>query len=455
MIPFNPEFRRQIWLEFSTMRLIGMPVVLGLIFYLASLGDDPGKTVGAATYLYFIIVILWGNFRAVNSLHDEVQENTWDFQKMSPQSAWSLVIGKLFGATSYVWYGGFMCLAVLLYQLITTEAGADKSAMDIAHLFLIYIGVGILGHTAGLIFCLQDISYRLMKGRMAMAAYTILAIVLSSSLFGTANVATEVNYKYQDSVNWFGMDYNPQIFQLMTLAFFVFWALIGLYRSMRKELQYRDGLIAWLSFLVTLILYFTGFADEGLFGDKINLRKGVIFANALFISGSFVYIWAYLEARDTVAYKRFFNAIKAKDWFKTYENLPKWILTSAVMMLSWIGLLTIGPDVSNFEGYYIFLTALILFMCRDLGVLHLLFFSKKNRRAPLTFILYMAVFYIILPLIENTSNPLSAKGWGIFLPIPGENAFLGLGPISIQLLIVGTLVKKQWLSKEKKVLANN
>ena len=49
---------------------------------------------------------------AADSVLDEVNDNTWDFQKLSALSPWSLAFGKLFGSTIYCWYGGLIAFAV-------------------------------------------------------------------------------------------------------------------------------------------------------------------------------------------------------------------------------------------------------------------------------------------------------------------------------------------------------
>ena len=47
----SPEFRRNLWLEITTYRLISMPVVLGAVFYLSFVSDDYqlGKAVSSTS----------------------------------------------------------------------------------------------------------------------------------------------------------------------------------------------------------------------------------------------------------------------------------------------------------------------------------------------------------------------------------------------------------------------
>ena len=87
----NPEFRKNLWLEFSPARLAGMPLVLCALFLLTWLADDRafGRTtrsiaMGAFTALCF----LWGTHQASESVAREVRERTWDWTRLSAIRPW-------------------------------------------------------------------------------------------------------------------------------------------------------------------------------------------------------------------------------------------------------------------------------------------------------------------------------------------------------------------------------
>ena len=69
----NPEFQRNLYLEFSIARLIGMPLFLLVIFSLPYLLDE--KTFGegvanAGIGFYFEMVLIWGAKQAAESIFD-------------------------------------------------------------------------------------------------------------------------------------------------------------------------------------------------------------------------------------------------------------------------------------------------------------------------------------------------------------------------------------------------
>ncbi|HEU0264151.1 MAG TPA: hypothetical protein VFR01_00325, partial [Geobacterales bacterium] len=98
----NPEFRRNLWLEMTPYRLVGMPLVLAPLFYLVGkINDFDSKSlVGTAVSLYFILAILWGTRLASEAVLSEIRDQTWDSQRLSAISPWQMTWGKLFGATA-------------------------------------------------------------------------------------------------------------------------------------------------------------------------------------------------------------------------------------------------------------------------------------------------------------------------------------------------------------------
>src|SRR5512135_855823 len=113
----NPEFKRNLWLSFSTHRLIGMPALLALTFMAVAMADFRDEVAGslytASIALFIFIVWLWGARNANATIVDELRDKTWDQQRMSALEPWTMTWGKLLGSTSFNWYGGLMCVVVI------------------------------------------------------------------------------------------------------------------------------------------------------------------------------------------------------------------------------------------------------------------------------------------------------------------------------------------------------
>ena len=115
----NPELRRNLWLQFSPLRLIIAPVAVGIVLLLVWLVSDNSYSLvaHAAEWYFLIIVLLWGTRRAADLVAEEVAGGTWDSQRMSALGAWTMTWGKFIGGISYVWY----------------SAGIAFAAQEIAH----------------------------------------------------------------------------------------------------------------------------------------------------------------------------------------------------------------------------------------------------------------------------------------------------------------------------------
>ena len=142
----NPEFKRNLWLSFSTHRLIGMPSLLALTFLAIILADQQDQVADnlytASISLFIFIVWLWGARNANATIVDELRDKTWDQQRMSALDPWTMTWGKLFGSTSFNWYGGLMCMAIIVTSGITAEKP------DVIHMLLTLCAVGVLLHAA-------------------------------------------------------------------------------------------------------------------------------------------------------------------------------------------------------------------------------------------------------------------------------------------------------------------
>src|SRR6185437_14143241 len=88
-----------------------------------------------ATALYYFLVVLWGTRNAALSVIAEIRERTWDFQKLSASRPFSLMWGKLFGATSFTWFGAILCLPFVIYPVWHSD-GPVPALSELVNLLL-------------------------------------------------------------------------------------------------------------------------------------------------------------------------------------------------------------------------------------------------------------------------------------------------------------------------------
>jgi hypothetical protein len=170
----NPEFQRNLWLNLSNGRLIMMPVVLGAIFFAASLFPSAGYEAvrHTAQFMYVVIVVLWGTWLASRAVVGEIRDRTWDNQRMSSIPPWAMVWGKLFGSTIYIWYGGAICLVALTWANLN-----DGKADDVLRDLGFWITIGLFAHTVSMLASLLAARRQSRHARMQVFAYQLAGLM--------------------------------------------------------------------------------------------------------------------------------------------------------------------------------------------------------------------------------------------------------------------------------------
>lgn len=117
----NPEFLRNFWLEMTMHRRLMMPVVLLFIFFITHSIGEWALVHNVSLLIYVVLTMLWGARLTGETLIDEIDNRTWDQQRMSAIMPWQMSWGKLFGSTVYVWYGALFTLPFFLLSGVITS----------------------------------------------------------------------------------------------------------------------------------------------------------------------------------------------------------------------------------------------------------------------------------------------------------------------------------------------
>ncbi len=383
LLSWNPEFAKNIWLEISVQRLIAMPVIIALIAILISTNYDTAfdaiKAINYGALMGFVFIgILWGIKSASNSILDEYNERTWDWQKMSITGAWKLVVGKLFGSTIYNWYGALICLFIYLYTSL--QLGNFGKAITNAILLILSM---ISLHGVVILMALQlirqaDGRSKVKNNRILIGSllfFAMLSNLLGFSIFNYTELDT--------NIQWYFLSISITSSYLMTSFFYCAWIIAGLYRSMRAELQYSDSPNWWFTFLFSNFLFQLGF----LFGyESLSIKaifliaSGFYFLQLLFLN----YFLAFTEPKDIVNFKTLQNAWQQQQKGTFLKNAPLWMLTLPVsflfglilvILLAIIGKKEVIDDIERSIDFNVaeisiaFLLSTFCFILRDFGVM--------------------------------------------------------------------------------------
>lgn len=428
----NPEFRRNIWLEVTPSRLVGMPLVLFAMFFLAYVTDEyrVATAVSAmATGLFFILSLIWGTKLASESVMNEIRDHTWDGQRMSAISPWALSWGKLFGSTIYAWYGGLICLFVAGISATGNSAGETVES-----LFLLLLA-GIFAQAIGLLASLMAIRKERKFNRSQSAAFLVLGIVAASPFFGTA-------FDSKTPLEWFGTRHERLDFVLATLLFFTLWALVGIHHLMRTELQLKNRPWVWYCFVLSLMGYVAGFFFSVPFLDaKVSAAAHPSLIAAFFTAVAITYFMGFAERKDFLSLNALLRMASAGLWGHFLERSPRWILTIPIPVVTGIALMF----SARAGGFVWFVLASILFMIRDLGIMLFCNLGKSARRADMLTVLYLGLLYGVIPAILKAMGAGSAIH--LFWPRLDDAAYLGVVGSLSEVLAVTWLVTIRWKAR--------
>lgn len=454
---FNPEFRRNIWLDFNYHRIVMAPVVIGLIVYITYLTSSQHSAATIAFQLACFFIFLWGTKRSSETVIEEINNSTWDFQRQSSISPWAMTWGKLLGSTLYSWYGTAICL--LLYSFLRNSVTHDfDNQLSISQEFLLLLLGGIFSQAVALLLSLQVLPQIRREKNNKTFRYFLAGLIIGA--FAT-NYSFNALKGFHLQISWHGHTFAMGSFALTSLILFLAWAIIGLQRSFCKELQYQNIPWIWGGFNIFCMIYFSGLATfqdfqfENLHFPELNTIQQQL-ANAplytaLFIAQLLTYFALFTDDLSFIRYKHFISRIKEHNIKESLQQLPWW--TISFMLTAGAGILAIikqqGVIFENFSPTIFILTS-IFFLLRDVELIHYFNFGKNPKRALSTSILYLFLLYILLPLLFsalhlNNLLPLFLPSWGQNTPL----AFIG---IAVQLTLFSVLCRKRWQANLEKTL---
>lgn len=393
----NPEFKRNLWLAFSTHRLIAMPALLALTFVTAAMmskqfNDMTNSLYRTSAMLFVGIVWLWGARNANASIADEMRDKTWDQQRMSALDPWTMTWGKLFGSTAFNWYGGLMCLAVM------TVSGIAAGKADVLSTVLSMVAVGIMLHAALITLNLHNsqIDTNAPRRNTTNWPVIILGLMLLQSSFAFLPMLSSDN---AHPVSWWGMELNRALFALDSTILFAACATLSAWRVTCNALQVRTLPWAWPAFAVVVTVYCAGFLREGM-ATELGL-VGLIVASGL------TYATLFSEPVSLIRWRKLRLLQDRADWRGWLEALPLWTTTLALTFaFALLFMLTHNADTSSPIGHvqapYGFAVALMLL--RDACILLFFAFSPNNKRVVAVTLLYLTVLDLLLPFFAGVAD---------------------------------------------------
>ena len=408
------EFQRNIWLRFTAYRVLAMPIILGVVFFVTYVSNgrqiDPDMATVAAV-LFAALAFPWGNRVTAESLSEEIVARTWDQQRMSAMSATSMVFGKLFGATLIVWIGMAFCAGVFAFSQWEL---VEQRELILSTLLLVLAGA--LGHGVTFLFTLLGVQRRGSLRAIRTGLYQVLGALTGLPLVYIA--ATGLGEIEETSfILLYERVFDPLLFVIMTAGLIYLLLLATAIAAMRQEFQQTNPFWLWPLGLLATMAYFHGVEVI----TAIDLHGLTLpppgWFPAFLIALAATYIAVFSEAKSSLTLIDIRYRFRDGEWARGLSLIPNSLfallaLGGALVMLKVEGIdWTVGLLPGNAEP---FLISLALLAVRDVALVHIFSLLSPNfgeRRA----FLILLVIYTVVPLLFSALEVYDFLG--VFWPL--------------------------------------
>jgi len=429
----NPELRRNLWLEFSTHRVIAAPVVIGLIalLFLASDGKEVLHNIAmAAAFGYVAVVLLWGTKLAGDSVIEEARDRTWDAQRMSSITPWRMTWGKLLGAPSFAWYTG----GILLVIFVTAGSTMD---MPVLRQALLMLCGAIMMHA----MALNGSVLAARKGVSRRGAGTILIVILAFLWLGTGLRLLD---DMEKTVAWWGLSISRLNFSLYSALAFGAWAVLGAYRSMCNELEIRTTPWALPAFMLFTAAYFAGFPLREIHGaGSVRAFFGVM-AVGVIVAMVLSYSLLFAEKSGATEWQRLRARVVARQWRRALQEMPLWLVALTVGVCMAFAASVTGGSGSGRLLHQIGAApvALMLFAIRDAAIFQFFALARQPRRVEAATLFYLILLYGLLPGLLKAFGADAVANF-ILPPLSGNLTF-SAAVMAVQAALAMALAVTRW-----------
>ncbi|MDX8376452.1 MAG: hypothetical protein R8L53_00315 [Mariprofundales bacterium] len=380
----NPELQRNLWLEYSHYRMITTPLFLAMLFYImqtmaGGIDSSYSPVLVMSKWLFVFFTIIWGSRQISDALIEEVRQHTWDWQRISSISPWSLLWGKWLGSTIYSWYAGLICLGFAF-------AASDLPISERLIWTISLICCAIIAQGIALLICLQMFKRDRELIRFRNHIASIIAVSIGLFFVITIDLANYLTHWYGISLN----DNNSNLFIMLSLLSFCFWIVLGNYRLIAAELQIYGGIFAWLFFMVFVLFYVSG--------------SSVVLA--YFTGIAWLFMMLILEGAKPAQLRILLQAARQHKWRTCAQYMPCWMIALLPVGIYAIGLILLSDasalssvGIDNYANAKAFYIALFLFFLRDVLVVSLLQNRSQNKKRDANILIYLVVIYWLLPAL--------------------------------------------------------
>jgi len=441
------EFRRNLWLELSPQRLVALPlIVLVVVLMQQAAGGGPEQLAAIGTWLYYGMVLLWGSRRAAAALTEEVGGGTWTGQRLSALSPSALVLGKLFGATAFIWYGALLGLGLFLFDALREDVPVLWATAEVVQ----RIAWGIFVHAVGIAATLVLLNKRHLVERASTTLPQALALAAAVGLYLLFWRRLEFIDLFAGNIGWqlrwYEMKLPSWVFLPAMSTAFAAWAVLGCLRLMAAQLQRRLLPWAWPAFSLFLLAFVQGFVPAE-FAADLGLLAPQVLAILLF------YLALLADRNEPLRFRLGFAALGSGQVRRGLSLVPWW-------GFSWVFVLVLAlwPAAIDEAGRGFWESfakdwgvsvpdpllarlGFVAFALRDAAFV-LWINAGRGQRADLVAFIYLLVLYGPLLVLLLAMEAWAAAA--VVAPLPVGPAGLGTAAALAQAVVLAFLTWRRW-----------
>ena len=478
----NPELKRNLLIEITPQRLIAMPVILGLIFAATWAAEESAGVIKVSGVLFWVLIFLWGARKAAGSFDGELANNTWDGQRLSALTAAQIFAGKLFGSTSFVIYGALLSLlANAAARLDVYLTSLDRPSL-IPRLTAILepgeilwsAGHDILSGLLGLVVAMFVAVVLMARTRSSKGISVTLCQVFAIGVGGViadrlGNVGlagfSEDLIRVSASVltaNWYGLAVPITGFVTASLMVYLAWAILGTVRQLRGVLQFRGYRWAWALFVIFVGVYLAGFDSLYQSAPTFGNRAFIFLTVFWFTVVLFTYLAVFAETKSLQSYRSYVASVRQIRVLGIFEHQPFWLTSLILVAIALVVNLVIGeaqtainrelnPNVAALLNLgaaafnlKVMLVVASLFLVRDCLLVMALNFGRRRRRADLAALVYLAVLYVVVPLLLKGFDLEQTILMNFVLPRIDVGLVGSAWPVLLEIIALAGLTTYRW-----------
>ena len=369
----NPEFQRNLYIQFSGGRLLAPPLVITLLALL------PFYSYLVFTLL-FVVGVLWAPRPAAGAVLDEITNRTWDAQRMSSLSVWSMTWGKLLGSVSYPWYCLFWIFVSCFFMELFFQS--SPSFLELALWILVFIFAQSMAFLVGILFADSRLQFR--RATLAHAAGIIAGVIAIRFVFSEDGFVT-----------WYGGIILYDAFVGGSILLFSAWGIFGAYRLLRLQLGYRNPPWAFLGFQLFLGCYLLGFLSFPAVPLPWILCS---FSAAGVVLFYLALLWGEMSL---VQCQRFASVWRRGNWTRTLEELPISVVALLGVLFFALPATLTAPLADGAHGWL-----------EPVGILDYQGFQPKWQLPLFLFLVRDAGLFWVFNLRDTSGR---GKGWGLLV----------------------------------------